>query len=41
MTQPITASAFNRDGNIYAYATGYDWSKVLHGTRAISMRAAV
>jgi len=27
MPQPITASGFNKDGNIYAYATGYDWSK--------------
>ncbi|EEB09196.1 RNA export factor Rae1 [Schizosaccharomyces japonicus yFS275] len=24
---PITAAAFNRNGNIYAYATGNDWSK--------------
>ncbi|KAH3685778.1 hypothetical protein WICPIJ_003241 [Wickerhamomyces pijperi] len=24
---PITASAFNRTGNIYAVALGYDWSK--------------
>jgi mRNA export factor len=23
----ITAAAFNKDGNIYAYALGYDWSK--------------
>jgi mRNA export factor len=27
MDQSITASAFNRDGSIYAYAVGYDWSK--------------
>jgi mRNA export factor len=27
MPQPITACCFNRDGNIFAYATGYDWSK--------------
>jgi len=25
--QPITCSAFNRDGTIFGYATGYDWSK--------------
>jgi len=25
--QPITGSKFNRDGSIYAYSTGYDWSK--------------
>jgi len=24
---PITTGAFNRDGSIYAYACGYDWSK--------------
>lgn len=24
---PITAAEFNRDGSIYAYACGYDWSK--------------
>jgi hypothetical protein len=24
----ITATAFNRSGNILAYAVGYDWSKV-------------
>jgi mRNA export factor len=23
----ITASCFNREGSIYAYALGYDWSK--------------
>jgi len=27
MPMPITASNFNRDGSIFAYATGYDWSK--------------
>jgi len=27
MLQPITAAAFNHNGNILAYATGYDWSK--------------
>jgi mRNA export factor len=27
MPQPITAAAFNQNGTIYAYATGYDWSK--------------
>jgi len=25
--QPITASSFNKDGSIFAYALGYDWSK--------------
>lgn len=25
--QPITATAFNRNGNLYAYALSYDWSK--------------
>ena len=24
---PVTALAFNRDGSMLAYATGYDWSK--------------
>lgn len=24
---PIPCSAFNHDGNIYAYALSYDWSK--------------
>ncbi len=28
MPQAITASNFNKEGNIYAYAVGYDWSKV-------------
>lgn len=27
MNQPITATAFSADGNIFAYAVGYDWSK--------------
>lgn len=27
LNQPITAGAFSADGNIYAYAVGYDWSK--------------
>lgn len=27
VNQPITAGAFSSDGNIYAYAVGYDWSK--------------
>ena len=25
---PITATAFNRNGSIFAYAVGYDWSQV-------------
>ena len=24
---PITATAFNRNGTMFAYAVGYDWSK--------------
>lgn len=24
---PITATAFNMDGTMFAYAVGYDWSK--------------
>lgn len=28
MEQPITACAFNGDGQIFAYAVSYDWSKV-------------
>jgi mRNA export factor len=27
MANPITAIAFNRNGTIFAYATGYDWSR--------------
>lgn len=27
LNQPITATAFSSDGNIFAYAVGYDWSK--------------
>lgn len=27
LSQPITATAFSADGNIFAYAAGYDWSK--------------
>jgi len=27
MDQSITSASFNRDGNIYAYAVSYDWSK--------------
>lgn len=27
LNQPITATAFSADGNIFAYAVGYDWSK--------------
>ena len=26
--QPLTACSFNPHGNIFAYATSYDWSKV-------------
>ncbi len=37
MAQPITSSNFNKDGNIYAYAVGYDWSKVraIRGSRLL------
>lgn len=24
---PITTTSFNRDGSLYAYAVGYDWSQ--------------
>lgn len=27
LNQPITATAFSSDGNVFAYAVGYDWSK--------------
>lgn len=27
---PITATAFNKTGQIFAYAIAYDWSKVSH-----------
>jgi mRNA export factor len=27
LNQPITATAFNASGSIFAYAVGYDWSK--------------
>lgn len=26
---PITSCCFNAQGNIFAYASGYDWSKVI------------
>ena len=28
MEQPISACAFNHNGQIFAYAVSYDWSKV-------------
>lgn len=28
LDQPITACCFNNNGNIFAYASSYDWSKV-------------
>lgn len=28
LDQPITACCFNNTGNIFAYASSYDWSKV-------------
>lgn len=31
---PITATAFNRNGTIFAYARGYDWSQGHQGNRA-------
>jgi len=27
---PITATSFNKNGSIFAYALGYDWSKVIN-----------
>lgn len=30
---PVTATAFNRNGNIFAYARGYDWSQGFQGNR--------
>jgi mRNA export factor len=27
LDQPITSTAFNRDGNLFAYSSSYDWSK--------------
>lgn len=27
MNHPITCSTFSKDGNVFAYATGYDWSQ--------------
>ena len=34
--RPITASAFNRDGRIFAYATGYDWARGSSGMPNLS-----
>jgi len=28
LDQPISACCFNHNGNIFAYASSYDWSKV-------------
>jgi WD40 repeat protein len=28
LDQPLTTCAFNHNGQIFAYAAGYDWSKV-------------
>lgn len=30
LDQPITACCFNHNGNIFAYASSYDWSKVCY-----------
>lgn len=30
LDQPLTKCAFNHNGQIFAYAAGYDWSKVPH-----------
>jgi len=27
MNHPITCSTFSKDGSVFAYATGYDWSQ--------------
>ena len=37
---PITSCAFNSKGNIFAYSSGYDWSKVSewHGSDTAEMR---
>lgn len=32
LDQPITACCFNSNGNIFAYASSYDWSKVKGNT---------
>jgi len=29
LRSPITATSFNKNGSIFAYALGYDWSKVI------------
>lgn len=33
LDQPITACCFNNNGNIFAYSSSYDWSKVRHNLR--------
>lgn len=37
LDQPIAACCFNHNGNIFTYASSYDWSKVgvLHGLRRV------
>jgi len=37
--QPITKSAFNKDGQIFAYAVSYDWSKGHEGNHPSLPRA--
>ncbi|KAK5610344.1 hypothetical protein CRENBAI_006640 [Crenichthys baileyi] len=32
LDQPITACCFNHNGNIFAYASSYDWSKYMNGS---------
>lgn len=40
LDQPISACCFNHNGNIFAYASSYDWSKVsVPGPAAPSTRA--
>ena len=36
LDQPITACSFNHNGNIFAYSSSYDWSKVLLGAASSS-----
>ncbi|EPY79998.1 mRNA export factor [Camelus ferus] len=39
LDQPISACCFNHNGNIFAYASSYDWSKVTMADRAAAERA--
>lgn len=35
LDQPIIACCFNHNGNIFAYASSYDWSKVRGGVHVL------